>query len=90
MPLRCPFCNAGEDERVSAVDRDGKRLVLVMFDCPFFYKFPEDQMGKDESLQTQLNEWRKREGDAWLETLRPIIKAREMRGIERYQNNIAR
>ncbi len=88
MPLRCPFCNAEEDERINAVDREGRRLVLVMFDCPFFYKFPEDQVGKDESLQTRLNEWRKKEGDAWLETLGSIIREREMRGIRRFQETL--
>ena len=88
MPLRCPFCNAEEDERVSAIDREGRRLVLVMFNCPFSYRFPEDQAGTDESLQVRLNEWRKLEGDAWLGTLGPIIRDREMRGIQRYQETL--
>ena len=46
----------------------GRRVVLVMFDCPFFYKFPEEQVGKDESLQVWLNDWRMNEGEMWLES----------------------
>ena len=88
MPLHCPFCNSKEDERVNAIDREGRRLVLVMFDCPFSYRFPEDQAGTDESLQVRLNEWRKLDGDAWLGTLGPIIRDREMRGIQRYQETL--
>jgi hypothetical protein len=85
MPLHCPFCSAGEDERVSAIDSEGKKLVLVMFDCPFSYRFPEDEMRSDDILQKRLDEWRKKDGDAWLESLGPIIRARELRGIERFQ-----
>ena len=85
MTLHCPFCNAKEDSRVSAVDHLGKRLVLVMFDCPFSYKFPEEQVGSDESLQVWLNDWRVNEGETWLESLGPIIREREMRGIKRYR-----
>ncbi|HVB12171.1 MAG TPA: hypothetical protein VNE86_03490 [Nitrososphaerales archaeon] len=88
MPLRCPFCNAKEDARVSAVDHFGKHLVLVMFDCPFSYRFPEDQMGSDESMQVWLNDWRAKEGDVWLESLGPIIREREMRGVERYRKSL--
>jgi hypothetical protein len=88
LPLRCPFCNSDEDERVNAVDHDGKRVVLIMFDCPFFYKFPEEQVGTDETLQAWLNEWRIKEGDRWLESLGPVIREREQRGIERYSRSI--
>ncbi len=88
MPLRCPFCNAEEDDRVDAIDHSGKHLVLIMFDCPFAYRFSEEQMGSDDSLQARLNEWRKREGEAWLESLGPVIREREMRGIQRYEKSL--
>jgi hypothetical protein len=88
MPLRCPFCNSNEDTRVSAVDHSGKRLMLVMFDCPFSYRFPEEQVGSDESLQVRLNDWKVKEGEAWLESLGPIIRERERRGIERYRKTL--
>ena len=88
MPLHCPFCNTDEDERVKAVDRDGKKLVLVMFDCPFSYRFPEDEMRSDDILQKRLDEWRKKDGEAWLESLGPMIRTRELRGIERFQKSL--
>lgn len=90
MTLYCPFCHANECERLSAFDRDGSRLVLVMFDCPFSYRFPEDKQGNDEELQLILDSWRKKEGQKWLESLGPVIRSREMRGIERYEKSIQR
>ncbi|MHB1868246.1 MAG: hypothetical protein ACYCPP_04805 [Nitrososphaerales archaeon] len=88
MPLRCPFCNAKEDTRVNAVDHSGNHLVLVMFDCPFSYRFPEEQVVSDEYLQVWLNDWRAKEGEIWLESLGPIIREREMRGVERYRKSL--
>lgn len=73
---------------MSAIDHEGNHLVLVMFDCPFSYRFSEDQKEEDSVLQKRLNDWRKREGETWLETLGPVIREREMRGIERYQKSL--
>jgi hypothetical protein len=81
--LHCPFCNASESERVSAIDSSGKEVLLVMFDCPFFYRFLVDQYRSAEEMQRNLEDWRKKEGDQWLESIGPVMKAREMKNIER-------
>lgn len=90
MTLHCPFCNAEECERVSAIDHEGKRLVLIMFDCPFSYRFAEEDLGNDEILQSKLEDWRRREGESWLESLGPVIRAREIRAAERFQKSLQR
>ncbi len=88
LTLHCPFCNAVECERVSAVDHEGKRLVLIMFDCPFSHRFDEEELGSDEILQSKLDVWRRRDGDSWLESLGPLIRERELHGIERFQKTL--
>ena len=45
-------------------------------------------MRSDESMQVWLNDWRAKEGDVWLESLGPIIREREMRGVERYRKSL--
>ena len=87
LTLRCPFCNAEEDTRVDAVDHQGKPLVLVMFGCPFSFRFARDDMGPDEKLQLVLNDWRKNQGESWLRSLGPVIMDREMRGIKRFEES---
>ncbi|MDG6995748.1 MAG: hypothetical protein JRN52_07485 [Nitrososphaerota archaeon] len=88
MPLHCPFCHAPEDERLDAVDEKGEGTLLVMFDCPFFFKFPTSARGTDESMQRLLDAWRSEDGESWLNSVGPVMKARELRNIERYQESI--
>ena len=83
MTIRCPFCNAEEDERVPGVDENGEKVILLMFDCPFFYKLPVGLLTSDDSIQNYLNEWRTREGDSWLDSIGPILKARELRNMDK-------
>ncbi|MDG6999430.1 MAG: hypothetical protein JRN15_09985 [Nitrososphaerota archaeon] len=89
MTLHCPFCHAPEAARLDAVDEKGNSVLLVMFDCPFFFRFPVDAKGADESMQRLLDAWRIEEGDAWLNNVGPVMKAREMHNIERYQESKA-
>jgi hypothetical protein len=87
LSLHCPFCDAPGDERVSGVDESGEAVVLLMFDCPFFFKMPQKQMNDDDSaIQNYLNDWRQKNGEAWLETIGPVLKNRELRNIERKKN----
>jgi hypothetical protein len=81
--IHCPFCKAEEDERLMGTDRDGKTVVLLMFNCPFFFRVAPDIFDTDEKIQNYMNGWRKREGDAWLDSVGPILKRRELRNIER-------
>ncbi len=83
MTLRCPFCEAPEEERVKGIDEVGNRVVLLMFDCPFYFRMPETLMGSDDSIQAFLDEWRLQNGDEWLESVGPVMKTRELRNIER-------
>jgi hypothetical protein len=83
MSLHCPFCKAPEDERIEGTDETGKRVLLVMFDCPFHFRFSLDLVGTDNSMQSYLNEWKLREGDAWLESVGPVMKNRELKNVER-------
>ena len=83
LTLRCPFCNAEEDSRVEAVDHSEKQIVLVMFDCPFSFKFELEQMGSDELMQKCLDDWRVKDGDSWLQSLGPVIRDREMQAMKR-------
>jgi hypothetical protein len=87
LALRCPFCNAEEEDRVSAVDHSGRKLFLIMFDCPFTFRFYEDEMVSDQVLQSRLYDWRTSKGDEWLEALGPLMKARELEGVERYKKS---
>ncbi len=86
MPLRCPFCHASESDRVDAIDSVGQRILLVMFDCPFYYRFPIEMIISEEVMQQHLQEWRLNAGDKWLESVGPVMKAREMRNIERFRS----
>jgi len=81
--IYCPFCNAAEDERITGTDEDGKAVVLMIFDCPFFFKIPPETFDTDEKIQNYLNGWRKREGDSWLNSVGPTLKRRQLRNIER-------
>jgi hypothetical protein len=83
LTLSCPFCRAPEAGRVAGVDDSGATLVLLMFDCPFSLKVPQSLAGTNEAtLQTYLEEWRSRHGEAWLESVGPILKNRELRNME--------
>lgn len=85
--MHCPFCNAQEDERVEAVDNIGNKVLLVMFDCPFHFQFREKEVATDAKMQEVLSIWHKEKGEDWLESVGPIMKAREMRNIERSKSN---
>ncbi len=54
-----------------------------MFNCPFFFRLPQNYLGPDEKVQSYLDGWRKREGDEWLDSVGPVLKRRELRNIER-------
>jgi hypothetical protein len=82
--LHCPFCFAPEDERVEATNEDGDSVLLVMFDCPFYYQFSTGEIASDDKMQKLLDDWRTSNGEAWLESVGPIMKARELRNIERH------
>ena len=86
MTLHCPFCHAPEDARLDAIDEKGNSVLLVMFGCPFFFRFPADARGTDESMQSLLDNWRVTDGEAWLDNVGPIMKERELRNIERYRS----
>lgn len=83
MPLHCPFCDALEDARVNGEDDRGNKVILVMFGCPFFYRFPLDQTSGDEQMQIALLNWRKSQGDEWLESVGPAMKERELANMKR-------
>jgi len=83
LTLRCPFCNAPEDKRISGVDENGKKVILLLFDCPFFHRLTIQLLASDDSIQNYLNEWRTREGDSWLESIGPILQVRELRNIDK-------
>ncbi len=83
MPLRCPFCGATEDERVEGKDDSGRKVLLVMFDCPVYYRFYENEIGEDARMQEALDRWRRDEGDDWLQSLGQAMMNRELRNIER-------
>ena len=89
MSLFCPFCHAPEGERLEARDEEGKNIVLLMFDCPFHFRFFHDQLGKDEEMQSILNQWRKENGEAWLESVGPFMKRREIKNIQRYESSLS-
>jgi len=40
-------------------------------------------MGPDDSVQKHLNEWRINNGEAWLDTVGPVMKERELKNIEK-------
>ncbi len=84
MSIRCPFCGAPENARVDATDAEGEKILLVMFDCPFYYRFRSDQIGSGEAMQRHLEQWRLEAGDNWLESIGPVMKAREIRNMERF------
>ena len=81
--LFCPFCNAEEDVRLEGVDEEGRNVILLMFNCPFFTKIARDIFRSDEQIQDYLKGWRMREGDSWLESVGPMLKRRELKNIER-------
>jgi hypothetical protein len=84
LTLQCPFCDAPEDERIAGVDESGNSVVLLMFDCPFFYQLPQELASKTENeIQSFLNDWREEYGEDWLENVGPIMKNRELKNIEK-------
>lgn len=88
MALYCPFCHAPEDERLEAIDERGNSILLVMFDCPFHFRFPLGEFRSDEAMQARLDSWRKEEGESWFESVGPVMKARELRNVERYKSSL--
>jgi hypothetical protein len=85
LTLHCPFCHASEGERLEAKDEDGEEIVLLMFDCPFYFRFYKDQVGSDDRMQETLDAWKLESGEAWLESVGPIMKERELKNVERYE-----
>ncbi len=86
MPLHCPFCHASEDGRVEAQDEKGEKVILVMFKCPFHYRFPANMFGSqtgDESAQRFLDEWKESNGDDWLSSIGPVLGERERRNMKK-------
>ncbi|MHB1908089.1 MAG: hypothetical protein ACYCQJ_04350 [Nitrososphaerales archaeon] len=88
MPLYCPFCHAEEADRVEAVDEQGKRLVLLMFDCPFAIRVDPIELQDESKAQLYLTNWRIKEGDLWLDKIGPILKERETRNIEKFKSSL--
>jgi hypothetical protein len=90
MPLHCPFCHASEDGRIEAQDEDGEKVILVMFKCPFHYRFASKVFASeasDESVQRFLDEWKKANGIEWLESIGPVLGERERRNMQKYQDS---
>ncbi len=46
-------------------------------------------MVSDQVLQSRLYDWRTSKGDAWLEALGPLMKARELEGVERSKKSLS-
>jgi len=66
------------------VDGSEDAVVLLMFDCPFSLKMPKDIMTEEDAeIQKYLEDWRRKNGDAWLESIGPVLKNRELRNIEK-------
>ncbi|MHB8567805.1 MAG: hypothetical protein ACYC9U_12000 [Nitrososphaerales archaeon] len=82
MTLYCPFCGAREDARVEGQDEVGEKVLLVMFDCPFYFRFYARDIGADNGMQVKLTNWRKENGDQWLDSVGEDMKNRELRNIE--------
>jgi len=75
---------------LEARDEEGEDIVLVMFDCPFYFRFYKNQIGRDElQMQAILDEWKEEEGDAWLESVGPVMKRREQRNMEHYRAKLS-
>lgn len=85
MTLYCPFCHAPENGRVEAVDEQNKTVLLIMFSCPFHFKFHVEDIQSDSKMQEFLEDWRSKQGSEWLESVGPIMKAREMKNISAYE-----
>ncbi len=60
-----------------------------MFDCPFHFRFYQDEAGGDKEMQQILDDWRNENGESWLESLGPIMKKRELRNIERFKSALS-
>ncbi len=60
----------------------GRPSFFLMFDCPFSLKMPQNLMSEEDTgIQKYLDDWRLKNGDAWLESIGPILKNRELRNI---------
>jgi hypothetical protein len=93
MPLHCPFCHAVEDGRIEAQDESGNNVILVMFGCPFFYRFPMNELSDSASesiAQRNLDNWKKSKGAKWLESLGPVLREREQKNMLKYEQILAR
>jgi hypothetical protein len=84
MTVHCPFCHAKETGRVPATDENQKQVVLVMFDCPFYMRMDSSLIETDEKAQQFLDNWRKTEGEKWLQNVGPILREREIKNMARY------
>jgi hypothetical protein len=90
MPLHCPFCNADEDGRIDAQDESGRNVVLVMFHCPFYFRFPAEELASEELAQSNLSIWKKSHGSEWLESLGPVLRDRERKNMQKYEQSVVR
>lgn len=55
-----------------------------MFDCPFYFKMPQEvALGDESTVQSYLDNWRQENGEDWLESVGPVMKNRELRNMER-------
>jgi len=82
MALHCPFCGSLEVARVNGSDESENPVVLLMFDCPFFFRMNSCDKS-DLELQAFLDSWREKEGGKWLESVGPVMKERELKNIQR-------
>jgi hypothetical protein len=92
MVLHCPFCNANEDGRLEALDEKGEDIVLVMFKCPFHFRFPRRLITSetgDADAQKLLQDWKLEEGESWLDSIGPVLRQKERRNMQRLQSSSA-
>jgi hypothetical protein len=88
MTLHCPFCHAQEDGRIEAQDESGNEVVLVMFKCAFYYRFPSKELkDSEEGAQHMLDNWRITAGSEWLESIGPVLRERETRNMLKYEQS---
>ena len=85
LALYCPFCHAEEENRLEAVDGQGNKILLVMFNCPFFHHFKVSEKSSDDLMQKLLNLCCASEGQNWLDKIGPVMKAREIKNMKRHR-----
>ncbi len=55
-----------------------------MFDCPFSLKITQKLiLENDDLLQKYLDDWQQKNGVAWLDSIGPILKNRELGNMDR-------